>query len=71
MDKVSPRDRDTCWEHAEKDVLPAILCCYGAFDDDCRTYEQKRPIDDGSKSPPPPPLPGKQQRKEFVSHCIN
>ena len=70
MDKVSPRDRDTCWEHAEKDVLPAILCCYGAFPD-CEKYEQKRPIDDGSKSPPPPPPPGKQQRKEFVSHCIN
>ena len=66
MDKVSPRDWSTYLEHTIEDVLPAIVCCNGAFAD-CEKYEQKRPIDDGSKSPPPPPPPGQQQKNELAS----
>ena len=56
-DKVSPQDWSTYLEHTLVDVIPAIICCTGAFSD-CEKYEQKRPIQDCPEPPPPPPPPG-------------
>ena len=58
VDKVTPQDWTTYLQHTMEDVLPAVFCCKGTFTN-CSSYQQKRPIDDGSKSPPPPPVPGK------------
>ena len=57
MDKVTPHNWTTYLQHTMEDVLPAVYCCKGTFPN-CDSYLQKRPIDDGSRSPPPPPVPG-------------
>ena len=57
MDKVTPQNWTTYLQHTMEDVVPAVFCCKGTFPN-CDNYQQKRPIDDGSKSPPPPPPPG-------------
>ena len=57
VDKVTPQDWATYLQHTMEDVLPAVFCCKGTFPN-CSSYQQKRPIDDGSKSPPTPPVPG-------------
>ena len=57
VDKVTPRDWPTYLQHTMEDVIPAVFCCKDPFSN-CGNYQQKRPIDDGSKSPPPPPPPG-------------
>ena len=59
MDKVTPQDWTTYLQHTMEDVVPAVFCCKGTFTN-CGSYQQKRPIDDGSRSPPPPPVPGGQ-----------
>ena len=58
VDKVTPHDWATYLQHTMEDVVPAVYCCKGTFTN-CSSYQQKRPIDDGSKSPPSPPVPGK------------
>lgn len=60
-DSVSPRDWFSLLEHVQEDVLPAIYCCTNVSCD-CDLYYEKRPIDDGSRSPPPPPPPGTYAR---------
>ena len=61
VDMVSPRDWTTYLQHTMEDVVPAVFCCKGPVASrNCDAYQQKRPIDDGSKSPPPPPIPGNQ-----------
>ena len=57
VDKVTPHDWATYLQHTMEDVVPAVFCCKGTFPN-CDSYLQKRPIDDGSRSPPPPPVPG-------------
>ena len=64
MDKVTPHDWATYLQHTMEDVVPAVFCCKGSFPN-CDNYQQKRPIDDGSKSPPPPPVPGKHVSKNI------
>ena len=59
VDKVTPQNWTTYLQHTMEDVLPAVYCCKGTFTN-CDSYQQKRPIDDGSRSSPPPPVPGKQ-----------
>ena len=59
MDKITPHDWTTYLQHTMEDVVPAVFCCKGS-NPNCSIYQQKRPIDDGSRSPPPPPVPGEQ-----------
>ena len=69
VDKVTPQDWTTYLQHTMEDVLPAVYCCKGTFPN-CGSYQQKRPIDDGSKSPPPPPVPGKHvSRNIHINVC--
>ena len=69
MDKVTPHNWTTYLQHTMEDVLPAVYCCKGTFTN-CGSYQQKRPIDDGSKSPPPPPVPGKHvSRSIHINVC--
>ena len=70
MDKVTPHDWTTYLQHTMEDVVPAVFCCKGTFPN-CNNYQQKRPIDDGSKSPPPPPVPGKHVSRNIHRHTMS